>query len=149
MHTDFPERFSLLSEVWLEFPDRRIQQVTLEDCWRHRERQVLKFADVNTISAAEELVGAWVKVPAAQAVNLPEGTYYDHDLSGCTLVTPEGVEVGIVSEVLRIEGNNQLVVQGSRGEYLVPATDGICKAVRIDEKRIVVELPEGLMDLNE
>jgi len=39
-------------------------------------------------------------------------------------------------------------VEGQHGNYLVPASAGICKEVSIERKEIVVDLPEGLIDLN-
>ena len=87
-------------------------------------------------------------VELANAVPLPEGTYFDHDLVGCAVCSLDGEDLGKVKEVLRISGNNQLVVTGKRGEFLLPAVEGICREVSIEEKRIVVELPEGLIDLN-
>ena len=149
LHTDFPERFARLSEVWLALPDQSPRLFSLESSWEHKGRRVLKLTGIDTVDAAANLVGAWVKVDAIKAVDLPPGTYYDHDLVGCILLTPAGEELGVVSEVLRIAGNNQLVVLGSRGEYLVPAVEGICKEVRTEQKQIVAELPEGLVDLNE
>ncbi len=148
LYTDFPERFRHLSEVWLEFRDRQMRRFELESCWEHKGMHVLKFAGIDSIGTAAELVGAWVKVEADKAVSLPEGTYYDHDLIGCAVLKADGQEIGIVRDVLRLPGNHQLVVLGSSGEYLVPAAVGICKEVRIEKRQILVELPEGLMDLN-
>jgi 16S rRNA processing protein RimM len=148
LHTDFPARFNLLEEVWLAFPDRARRCFKLEECWEHKGRQVLKFAGVDSITAAEQLVGAWVEIEAGDAVILPKGTYYDHDLAGCRVIDQGGRELGIVKEVLRIPGNNQLVVESGSGEFLIPAKEGICKGVSVPDKRITVDLPEGLMDLN-
>ncbi len=64
------------------------------------------------------------------------------------LRTPSGEPVGIVKEIMRIAGNHQLVVKGNHGNYLVPASPGICKEVSVERKEILVDLPEGLMDLN-
>jgi 16S rRNA processing protein RimM len=103
---------------------------------------------VNSISQAEALVGAWVQLEAARAVALPEGTYFDHELVGCRVVDASGANLGTVVEILRIPGNHQLVVRGDRGEYLIPANGDACREVSIAERRIVADLPEGLMDLN-
>ena len=50
--------------------------MALEDTWEHKGRIVLKFAGVDSISAAEAFVGCWVQVPADQAMQLPEGTLF-------------------------------------------------------------------------
>lgn len=148
LHTDFPARFDPLGNVWIEFSDGRRRGFVLEETWEHKGRRVLKFAGIDTIAAAETLVGAWVEVEADRAVRLPEGSYFDHDLVGCTVRDVRGAHLGRVKEVLRIAGNNQLVVEGPSGEILIPAVSGICTEISIDRKEIVVDPPEGLIDLN-
>jgi 16S rRNA processing protein RimM len=148
IHTDFPARFQLLERVWLSFADCRRRLFSLDECWEHKDRIVLKFQGIDSIATAQELVGAWVEIEAEEAVVLPAGMYFDHDLSGCAVVTSDGQKIGVVREVFRIPGNNQLVVDGPAGEILIPAHEGICKEISVAEKRIVVELPEGLLDLN-
>lgn len=147
LYTDFPDRFNALEEVWLEFADGHRVRVTVEDTWEHKGRRVLKFAGVDDISAAEAFVGCWVQVPAEQAVELPEGTYFDHDLVGCRVLDTAGNCFGVVEEVLRIAGNSQLVVKGHDREYLIPAVGSICIRISIEGKQILIDPPEGLMDL--
>ncbi len=148
IHTDFPARFSLLKRVWVEFPDGRRECLELENCWEHRGMEVLKFDAVNSISEAELLVGAWVEIESEHAVSLPEGTFWDHELTGCRLRNTVGETLGEVTGVLRIAGNSQLVVQGKSGEFLVPVVAAICREISIARREIVVVLPDGLIDIN-
>ncbi len=149
LYTDFPARFDALHDVWLEFEDGRRQRMVLENSWEYRGRRVLKFKGVDTIASAEEYRGCWVAVPAEKAVALPEGTYFDHDLVGCSVEDTSGNRIGVVREILHIAGNSQLVVQGSNREYLIPAVKSICVRISPGEKQILVDPPEGLMDLDE
>jgi 16S rRNA processing protein RimM len=148
LHTDFPERFSILKTVWLEFQDGSRETHELQDSWVHQGRMVLKFAEIDSISQAETLKGAWVEIESAEAVALPEGSYWDHDLVGCTVRNLQGDELGTVAEFLRIAGNEQLMVRGQQGEFMIPFVASICRDISIDRKEILVDLPEGLMDLN-
>jgi 16S rRNA processing protein RimM len=148
LYTDFPARFDSLADVWLEWPDGSRKIVKVENTWEHKGRRVLKFEGIDSISSAERLPGAWLMVEFRNAVPLDEGTYFDHDLVGCTVNSTGGEELGTVKEVIRITGNNQLLIMGKHGEFMVPAVDGICREVSIERKRIVVDLPEGLIDLN-
>jgi 16S rRNA processing protein RimM len=148
LHTDFPTRFSLLNRVWVEFPDGRRESLALEHSWAHQGRQVLKFEGVDTISDAEALIGAWVEVEAGQAVPLPENTYWDRDLVGCSVRNPQGAELGVVAGIMRIAGNDQLVVRGDGGEFLVPMVASICREISLARREITVDLPDGLVDLN-
>ena len=68
LYTDYPDRFSELEEVWLEFSDGRKQCMVLEETWGHKGREVLKFEGIDTISSAETLIGCWVVIPAEKAV---------------------------------------------------------------------------------
>jgi len=147
LHTDFPDRFDVLEEVWLESGDGLRRRMVLESSWEHKGRRVMKFAGVDSISAAENYVGCWVMIPADQAVELPEGVYFNHDLIGCVIQDAQGNYLGTVKEILHIEGNSQLVVENANGEYLIPAVGSICIKISTRDKQILVDLPEGLMDL--
>ena len=148
LYTDFPDRFHALEEVWLEFADGHRQLMAVEDSWEHKGRRVLKFAGVDDIGSAEAFIGCWVQVPSERAMELPEGTYFDHDLIGCSVQDIHGGDLGIVDDVLRIAENSLLVVKGSGREYLIPAVESICVRISIGEKRILIDPPEGLLDLS-
>jgi 16S rRNA processing protein RimM len=147
LYTDFPDRFDALEEVWLEFDDGHRQLFALENTWEHKGRRILKFSGIDSISSAEVLVRCWVEVPADQAVKLPEDTYFDHDLIGCSVEDTKGNQLGLVEDILHTGGNNLLVVKKSGREYLIPAVDSICTQISIEKKQILVDPPEGLMDL--
>ena len=147
-YSDFPERFSKLRNVWLEFGDQHRERMLVEAAWEHKGWRVLKFAGIDSISEAERLVGAWVLVEPAEAVSPPAGTFFDHDLVGCRVLDSGGAELGVVSGIHKFQGNPLLVVEGPQGEILIPAVKAICREVSVARKVIVVELPEGLMDLN-
>ena len=69
-------------------------------------------------------------MPESALAALPEGTYYEHDLIGCRLVTTDGREVGTVRTVEGGGGMIRLVAGSGRGEIQVPLVHEIC--VRID-----------------
>ena len=148
LYTDFPDRFNLLREVWLTFDSGRRQRLLLEEVWEHKGRKVLKFEGVDSISAAEAYVGCWVEIPSDQTMPLPDGTYFDHDLVGCVVEDTRGNKIGVVAEVLHIAGNNQLVVKNADREMLIPAVESICIKISIENKQILIDPPEGLMDLS-
>ena len=110
---------------------------------------MFKFEGIDDIGSAEDFVGCWIVLPAEQAEKLPESTYFDHDLIGCRVQDTQGNELGTVSEILRIAGNNQLIVKDLDREYMIPAVKSICLRVDVDNKQIIVDPPEGLMDLGE
>src|SRR5215470_11068000 len=76
--TDFPERFAerkRLYAVNYAQKDRR-REMQLEDHWFHKGGVVLKFAGVDSISQAEELIGCEIQIPASERAELAGDSVY-------------------------------------------------------------------------
>ena len=142
--TDFPDRFDGLEMVTALLDEDR-RELKIEKAWFQNERIVLKFSGVNTIEAAEELRNAEICVPESDAVELEDGEFFDWQLEGCEAVTIDGETLGTVKELMRTGGTEILVVKGDR-EYLIPFAESICTKVDVENKRIVVDPPEGLLE---
>ncbi len=146
--TDFPEaRFHPGAELFVE---RRgtVESVTLTTVRFQNGRPVIGIAGVDTMNDAETFAGCELRVPVDRLASLPAGTYYRHDLIGCRVETADGTEVGIVDDVEGTMAGSRLVVSGARGEILIPLAAHICTTVDTVRKRIVIDPPEGLLDLN-
>jgi 16S rRNA processing protein RimM len=154
MLTDFPERFAALRRVFLEYSPGAAEPFELENAWPHKGRIILKLAGVNTISEAERLRGRTVLVPREERVKLPQGSYYLWELEGCRVMrTREGKEeeIGTVTGVERTGGVDLLRVEpreASRGEKLIPLAETICTRIDPAAKRIWIDPPEDLLELN-
>jgi 16S rRNA processing protein RimM len=111
---------------------------------------VFKFRGVDTISEAERLRGREVRIPLASRLVLPPGEYYQSDLVGCEVVErATGAPVGRVRKWQEAGGPALLEVEGVSGEeILVPFASSICVEIDVERRRILVDLPEGLKDLN-
>jgi 16S rRNA processing protein RimM len=145
--TDFPdERFVEGRVLQLEMPGRS-EPVTIESVRFHQGRPLVGFAGVETMEAAEALIGAELKVPEAEIPPLPAGTYYRHDLVGCEVSDTKGQAIGRVTSVDGPMERSRLVIAGPRGEVMVPMVGGICVRVDPAAKVIVVDPPAGLLDL--
>ena len=146
--TDFPgERFQPGAELFVE-RGGVVQTLTVTTLRFQRDRPVVGIAGVDTMNAAEALAGYELRVPADRLAALPDGTFYRHDLVGCRVETSGGEPVGVVAGVEGTLDRSRLVVEGVRGEVLVPLVPEICTTIDVPGKRIVIEPPEGLLDLN-
>ena len=115
----------------------------------HQGRPVIALGGIDSMSAAEMLAGAELRVPGEALAALPDGTFWHHDLVGCVVTTVGGDRVGTVGAVEGPPEGSRLVVNGPRGEVLVPMVEGICVRVDPASRCIVVNPPEGLLELNE
>ncbi len=146
--TDFPEsRFRAGAELWMH-REGRVASVTIEHVRFHQGRPILGLAGVATMNEAGALAGAEFRVPVAALQPLADGEFYRHDLVGCRVTSSDGTLIGTVLRVDGDRGSSRLVVDVGGGEVLVPLAVAIC--VRIDPAagEIVIEPPEGLLDLN-
>lgn len=115
----------------------------------HQGRPVIALEGIETMNDAEALAGAELKVPAGAAGALPPGTFYHYDLIGCLVCDDEDREIGRVTGVEGTMEMSRLIVEGPRGDVLIPLVADICVAIDVGARRIVVDPPEGLIELNE
>jgi 16S rRNA processing protein RimM len=145
--TDFgEERFKPGNTVQVKRGDA-IETLTVISSREHDGRWVLGFEGIGSIDEAETLRGLELRVPEATLQPLAPGTFYVHDLVGCRVDTIAGAAVGIVKRVEFGAGGAALVVADATGEVMVPLVDAICRSVDVAAKTVVIEPPEGLLDL--
>jgi len=149
LETDFPERrFQVGAELFVE---RRggVEPLMLTAVRFQHDRPVIAVAGVDTMDAAEALAGLELRVPIERLIPLPDGSFYRHDLVGCEVETLAGEAVGRVREVEGTTGGARLVIEAAGGEIQIPLAAEICTTIDPVAKRIVIDPPAGLLDLNE
>jgi 16S rRNA processing protein RimM len=174
--TDFPERLTRLTEVFLGAGGGALEAeprlTALKSCWlsqNHKGQAVFHFEGCNSISEAEKFRGLDVLLPIEKRVALSAGRYFVDDLIGC-MVFENSTEPAVVSSspcslrsapsllgVVKdvqfagegVAGTPILAVDTSTGELLVPLAEDICTRIDIRARRIDVLLPDGLRDLNQ
>jgi 16S rRNA processing protein RimM len=116
----------------------------IENTWMHGDHLILKFQGVDTISEAEKLAGAEVSIPFEQRAELAEDEVYQSDLVGCEVFDATGRSLGLVTEFEETGGTPLLHI----GDLLIPFAKSICTQIDPANNKIVVNLPDGLLDLN-
>lgn len=148
VETDFPEeRFAPGSELLLGRAGG-IETVKVASVRFHRGRPVIAFEGIESIDEAETLAGAELRVPVDRLAPLPDHVFYRHELVGCRVEKTDGTFVGLVTDVEIGLGGNRLVIGGAHGSMLVPLAHEICPVIDPAGRRIVIEPPEGLLELN-
>jgi len=148
LETDFPEqRFKAGAKLFAK-RGTSVEPLIVTAVRFQHGRPVIGLEGVESMNDAEGLAGLELRVPVEELAALPAGSFYHHDLVGCHVVTERGEDVGIVEGVEGTAGGNRLVVIGPRGEILIPLATAICRTIDVAGRRIVIEPPEGLLDLN-
>jgi len=149
--TDFPERFQAGARVSLGAgtDDPEAKPVKITAARPHKGGLLVKLDMVPDRNAAELVRGRYLLIPAADAMPLGEHENYLHDLIGLQVATSDGQDLGELQEVLLTRANDVYVVRGPAGEVLLPAIRNVVLQVDLPARRMVVALPEGLLDAAE
>ena len=143
--SDRPDRYQALVQVYLCGTGAPLPR-QVEHTWFHNGTLIFEFQGVDTISDAELLVGLEVRIPLAERTQLEAGEFFQSDLVGCEVVDRKtGGSLGRVEAWQDGGGSGLLVVEGG---LLIPFARSICVEIDVEARRIVVELPEGLRELN-
>ncbi len=153
-----PERLAQYKRVWLRRRDGSLaaggDSFEFEQVRSYKDGLLLRFGGVDSINAAEPLEHCEVVVPPAERLPLADGEFYLSDLVGCEVfLSGSGRKVGEVAGWQEFGGPELLEVApgtaGSSEIVWIPLVRSICVEIDLGARRIVVDPPEGLIELNE
>lgn len=143
--TDFPERFEQLTRARVSLRNS-LRELIVEDKYAHKKYIIIKFKEIQTMNAAQELTGGYLVVTREELTPLPEGSYYIFDLIGADVFGIDGRRLGNLTEIIKTGSNDVYVVDTEAKPLLIPALKKVVKEINLAERRLVVQLPEGLTD---
>ncbi len=151
--TDHPERtfapgvVLLLGEPDADEPDPDLPPLRVVDARPVQRGLLVRFAGVDDRSQAEVLGGRYLFQPIEDVAPLEEGEVFYHQLLDLQVVAVDGTEVGRVAELFDAGPTSLLEVHGPRGVLMIPFRPEIVVEVDVEAGRLVVDPPEGLLDL--
>ena len=121
----------------------------------HSGNLLVRFEGISDRTAAAELGGTWLLADSATFAALDDpDVFRDGDLVGLSVRTVDGTVVGTVTDVLH-HGQDILAIQpatpaGARsGQILVPFVKAIVPEVDLAGGVLVIDPPEGLLNLED
>ena len=147
--TDRPaERFQRLRRcvLWEPEVDRR-EDVQIADCRFDGDELFVRMEGVSSPEEAKRFSGRFLAVAQEDALPAPEGHFYPWEMTGAVVETREGRRVGEFVGVEDHAAQPLWIVAHEGRELLVPAVPEIVVDVNVKERRIVIDPPEGLLDL--
>ena len=147
--TSFPERFLEMERVLLG--DESYQDVyVIESARIQKNAVILGFRGISDSQAAEALIGKTLFITEDELYELPEDHFYVFDLIGLLVIDEKFGELGTIKDV--VQGAQDLyVITPSAGspaseEFYIPAVKALVKEVDLENRKMLVDLPEGLWD---
>ena len=108
---------------------------------------LVKFVGIDTIEEAEKLKNLQIKIDSENIGELEENEFYFHEIIGCEVFDENGKSLGEIIEILTPGANDVWVIKGQNGkEILIPYIEDVVKKIDIENKKIDIEVMEGLID---
>ena len=114
---------------------------------RHQGAALVSFAEIADRTAAEPLRGATLEVERSRVPPAPLGSFYHWQLMGCRVGDRQAGELGAVVDLIEDGGGLLLVVEGRQGTVPVPFVESYLLRVVVEEGRIELDLPPGLLEI--
>lgn len=138
--TDFPDRLANRKKVFLGREGEVSRSHTIRGIRFHKGHALITLAGCDDRNTAETLRDLFVFIPAGEAAKLPEGAYYIHQIIGLEVWDPDGALWGTITDILQTPSNDVYIVDGERGQFLLPAIPDFVHQVDIDHKRIIADM---------
>lgn len=148
MDVDDSEPYEGVDTLWL--PQQGILvPYAVESLRRNKDRFVVRLADVSTETAAKQLSGKDVWLPLAEMAPMEEGKFYFHEVQGWTAIDRStGEAVATIVHVVDQSAYPMLEVEFDNGNQgFIPLPDHVKVDVKREERKLVLDLPEGLLDV--
>ena len=148
--SDDPTRFEDFDTVYVGPRRREVESYTVASC-RYQETKrgttvILTLDEVASRTDAEGIMKQTVFVHD-DALDLDEEEVFIHDLVGLDVITEDGTEVGMLSNVLSYPAHDMLVVhRPGQSEALIPLVDDIVLEMNLDAECVVIRPIDGLLD---
>ena len=136
------QRFQDLKEIFVEN-----ELFSIEKSRVHKNTIVLKLENINSSEMAEGYRNKFVYIPEDTLEELPEDSYYIKDLLGLDVYEKNGNRLGSVSDVIKGPGQDLYEIKGQDKTFLLPGVKEFILEIDLEKKRIIVDPPEGLLDL--
>jgi 16S rRNA processing protein RimM len=114
----------------------------------HKGQVLLRLRGHETLDAVEKFRGATLLLSPEQLPPLENDEFYWHQLEGALVIDVQRGELGRLSSMFSTAAHDTWVVKGCAGEVMIPVVDAFIVAVDLDNKRVDVDLPDGLIGLD-
>ena len=146
--TDFEEeRFKKGSKLLITRGNQLIREVVVQSYRNHKNFLLVKFEGIDSVEEAEKLKNLQIKIDSDEVGELEENEFYFHQIIGCEVFDENDKNLGEIIDILTPGANDVWVIKGENGkEILIPYIEDVVKKIDITNKKVNIEVMEGLID---
>ncbi len=147
LDTDQPEIYNNLDTVFIELKNNLIPFFIERSQLHKSELLRIKFEDVTTEEDANAILKSELYLPLELLPKLKGDKFYFHEVIGFTVKDVNFGNVGVIKGINDTTSQALFEIDRDGVEILIPLNDDFIKKVDRENKTIIVETPEGLIDL--
>ncbi|GAB7023887.1 ribosome maturation factor RimM [Salidesulfovibrio brasiliensis] len=148
LYADSPLLFDEIGSVFLFFGKGRPKRFAVSKWRKHKGMILMTLEKVEDRDRAEELRGAEVLVRTRDLPEIDDDEVYLYQLEGLRVELSDGTEVGVLSGFIETPQQETWSITMPNGkELLLPAVPEFVLDIDLDAERIVIDPPEGLLDV--
>lgn len=126
--------------------DEGYRPLTLHRIQRQHRCWILTFFEITDRNTAESLIGSELFVPESELPGTEEGEYYYYQLIGLEVISAQGDSLGTLTGIIETGANDVYVISRGDREILIPAIEEVVLEVDLSSGKMIVNLPEGLLE---
>lgn len=147
LDSDDPEIYENMESVFVALGGKPVP-FFIEKCSLHKSDLLrIKFEDVSSEADAEALMKHKLYLPLSFLPKLSGNQFYFHEVIGFTVKDVHYGEVGTIVGVNDTTSQALFEIERDGKQILIPMNDDFLVEVNRKNKTIVVQTPEGLIDL--
>ncbi len=147
LDTDEPELYENMESVFVEFNNNLVPFFIEQSALHKGDFLRVKFEDVSTEAEADRLLGSGVYLPLKMLPKLTGNKFYYHEVVGFEI---EDKRLGVFGKIFGVNDSAaQALFEVKNGEIeiLIPIIDNFLVKIDRDNKKVVMDLPEGLVEM--
>lgn len=147
LDTDEPKLFTKMESVFVEQHKNLIPFFIVQSSLHKSLLLRVKFEDVNSEAEADVLLGAALYLPLSFLPKLSGNKFYYHEIIGFSAEDTSFGKIGVISGVNDATSQALFEIDRDGKQILIPIIDHFIKKVDREAKTILLEVPDGLIDL--
>jgi 16S rRNA processing protein RimM len=148
LDTDEPELYENMESVFVEFNNNLVPYFILNSNLHKNDFLRVKFEDVDTEEDADAIMGSSIYLPLKMLPKLTGNKFYFHEVIGFEI---EDKRLGVFGKIVSINDSSAQplfeVLNSSETEILVPMIDQFLVKIDRENKKVIMDLPEGLVEM--
>lgn len=147
LDSDDPQQYLEMESVFVEY-GKNLVPFFLENCKLHKSQMLrIKFEDVDTEADADDLINTALYLPLDLLPEMGENQFYYHEIIGFSVVDLNKGYIGVITGVNDNTSQPLFEIDFEGKEILIPLNDSFINKLDKNAKELIVDTPEGLIDL--